>query len=59
MKTKVYDKEMYKRNEDIRNAIIIMFVFMIGFVLGCVSMHFEYKNTTNELEENIQNINIQ
>ena len=46
---KVYDKEMYNKQESIRTTAIIIIVFLIGFVAGFLANSF---STSNEVIEN-------
>lgn len=34
---KIYDKEMYKTTENLRNIIVIIAVFLIGFFIGYIT----------------------
>ena len=47
---KVYDKEMYNKQESIRSTVIIILVFLIGFVAGYLASSFS--TTTNNVMEN-------
>ena len=51
---KIYDKEMYISQEKIRTIIIIIAVFLIGFLAGYIS-----KDLLNEdiIKEDIENTN--
>ena len=46
---KVYDKDMYNRQESLRTTFVIIFVFLIGFVAGYLANSF---NTSNDVIEN-------
>lgn len=46
---KVYDKEMYNKQESIRTTVIIVLAFLIGFVAGYLANSF---STTNNVIEN-------
>ena len=51
---KIYDKEVYNRQEEIRNVIIIIISFLVGFFVGYMAntiTHTE-NNTVNQIEEN-------
>lgn len=48
---KVYDKEMYSKQESIRTTFVIILVFLIGFVAGYLANSFSTSNG------NIQNTN--
>ncbi len=47
---KVYDKEMYNKQESIRSTVIIILVFLIGFVAGYLASSFSTAN--NNVMEN-------
>ena len=40
MDAKIYDKEIYQKNESFKNTIIIILVFLIGFFAGYVANSF-------------------
>ena len=46
-KVKVYDKEIYNRQESIKTTVIIIIVFLIGFVAGYLANSFNNANTSN------------
>lgn len=46
---KVYDKDMYNRQESLRSTFVIILVFLIGFVAGYLASSF---STTNNVIEN-------
>ena len=47
---KVYDKDMYNRQESLRTTVVIILVFLIGFVAGYLASSFSTPN--NEVIEN-------
>ena len=49
---KIYDKYMYKSQEKMKSIILIIFVFIIGFISGYVCQY----NTIEELQEQINEI---
>lgn len=51
---KIYDKEMYNRQEEIRNIVIIIVTFLIGFFVGYLANSFT-NNKENENEVNTLN----
>lgn len=46
---KVYDKDMYNRQESLRTTVVIILVFLIGFVAGYLANSF---NSSNNVIEN-------
>ena len=57
VKMKVYDKEIYNKQESIKTTVIMIFVFLIGFVAGYLANSFgiandiKTENTQNEIVE--------
>lgn len=49
---KIYDKYMYKSQEKIKNIILIIAVFIIGFISG----YFCQYSTINKLNNNIKEL---
>lgn len=47
---KVYDKDMYNRQESLRTTVVIILVFLIGFVAGYLASSFSTSN--NDVIEN-------
>lgn len=41
---KVYDKEIYNKQESIRTTVIMILVFLIGFVAGYLANSFSTSN---------------
>lgn len=52
---KVYDKEMYNRQESLRTTVIIILVFLIGFVAGYLANSFS-TSSNDIVEKNETNI---
>ena len=54
---KVYDKDMYNRQESLRTTVVIILVFLIGFVAGYLASSFsttgnnEIENKTTKITE--------
>lgn len=46
---KVYDKDMYNRQESLKSTVVIILVFLIGFVAGYLASSFSTSNN-NEIE---------
>ncbi len=44
---KVYDKEIYQKQESIKNTAIIILVFLLGFAAGFIANSFA-NNTENK-----------
>ena len=43
---KVYDKEMYNKQESLKTTVVIILVFLIGFIAGYLANSF---NTSNQI----------
>lgn len=50
---KIYDKEMYQKEQWIKTVLIIAVVFIVGFIVGYVAHNFEKQETVNTLEQKI------
>ena len=44
---KVYDKEIYNKQESIKTTAIMILVFLIGFVAGYLANSFNNSNTNS------------
>lgn len=53
---KIYDKEMYVRNESIKSAIVVIVAFILGFAVGCMAINEELKIQNNEKQEYINTL---
>lgn len=49
---KVYDKEIYNKQESIKTTAIMILVFLIGFVAGYLANSFSTTNTNTNITEN-------
>lgn len=48
---KIYDKEMYRKNESIKSALVVIVAFILGFAVGCMAINGESKIKNAELQE--------
>lgn len=46
---KIYDKYMYKSQEKMKNTILIIAVFIIGFISGYACQYSTIKKLSNEV----------
>lgn len=56
---KIYDKEIYKRQESMRSIIIMIVVFLLGFFAGYIvnmGTNSEEGNKVNMVQETANNI---
>ncbi len=53
---KVYDKEMYSKQESLKTTVVFIIVFLLGFFAGYITNSFtrdaEKQNTNNTYIEN-------
>lgn len=56
---KVYDKEIYEKQESIKFTLLIIIVFLVGFFAGYLANSFTSTKSTNNTSNKIivQNIN--
>lgn len=50
---KIYDKEMYIRNESIKSALVVIVAFILGFVAGYMAINEELKIKNADLEKQV------
>ena len=50
---KIYDKEIYKKQESIKMTIIVIVVFLIGFVAGYLATSFGIVGNTADSNKEI------
>ena len=54
---KVYDKEIYEKQESIKFTLLIIIVFLVGFFAGYIANSFtSAKNITDNENVQIENI---
>ena len=53
---KVYDKEIYERQESIKFTLLIIVVFLVGFFAGYVANSFASSPKEVNTQNNIQQI---
>lgn len=56
---KIYDKYMYKSQEKIKNIILIIAVFIIGFISGYFCQYSTINKLNNNIKELKENISTQ
>jgi len=49
---KVYDKEIYKKQESISMTVIVIIVFLLGFATGYVTNSFSNSKDNNVIDSN-------
>lgn len=50
---KIYDKEIYQKEQWIKSIFLVIGVFIIGFIVGYFVHNFEKQETVNQLEQNV------
>lgn len=54
---KVYDKEIYQKQESIKYTVIIILVFLLGFIAGYLSNSIPTSEQENINEIKIETVN--
>lgn len=54
---KVYDKEIYQKQESIKYTVIIIFVFLLGFIVGYLSNSIPTSTQENINEIRVETVN--
>ena len=50
---KIYDKEMYQKEQWIKSVLLVIGIFILGFVVGYFVHNFEEQENINVLEQNV------
>lgn len=50
---KIYDKEMYQKEQWIKSVLMVVGIFIVGFIVGYFSHVYEKQETINALEQNV------
>ncbi len=53
---KIYDKEMYQKEQWIKSVLLVVGIFILGFIVGYFVHSFEKQETINALEQNVYNL---
>ena len=54
---KVYDKEIYEKQESLRFTLLIIIMFLVGFFAGYIANSFtSHKEVTNNNTVQIENV---
>ena len=53
---KVYDKEIYEKQESIKFTLLIIIVFLVGFIAGYLARSF---TSSKEVPSNTNNVHIE
>lgn len=55
---KIYDKEIYKRDESLKSVILILVVFLLGFFTGFI-VNGPIRNSIQNNNKNTEIVNVQ
>ncbi len=53
---KIYDKEMYQKEQWIKSVLLVVGIFVLGFIVGYFVHNFEKNEQVNSLQQNIYNL---
>lgn len=56
---KFYDKEIYRRNENIKAAVVIILTFLLGFIAGCIAIDKERQANIEDKQKKINELYIE
>ena len=58
---KIYDKEIYERQQELRTILLIIIVFLIGFGVGYIAHSYSHSQNENTEKQyvNEQQLNVQ
>ena len=52
-KVKLYDKEINRKAENIKNIVILLAIFFIGYITGYIAINMELQKENQEKQEHI------
>ena len=50
---KIYDKEMYQKEQWIKSVLLVIGIFVLGFIVGYFVHNIEKQETINTLEQDV------
>ena len=53
---KIYDKDMYNKQEEMRYVIIVVVAFLVGFFVGYMPNSFTTSKEENKIENDLNNV---
>ena len=56
---KIYDKEMYKKEQWIKSILLVIGIFILGFVVGYFVHNFEKQEKINTLQQDVYKLHKQ
>lgn len=56
---KIYDKEMYQKEQWIKSILMVIVIFIVGFIVGYFAHSYEKQETINTLEQNVYKLQLE
>ncbi len=56
MKMKIYDKEMYQKEQWIKSILLVIGIFVLGFVVGYFMHQFEKQDEITKLQNEVNTL---
>ena len=53
---KIYDKEMYQKEQWIKSVLLVIGIFILGFVVGYFVNHFEKQDVVTKLQNQVNTL---
>ncbi len=54
MKMKIYDKEMYQKEQWIKSVLLVVGIFVLGFIVGYFVSKYEKNQEIVDLQDRVQ-----
>ncbi len=54
MKMKIYDKEMYQKEQWIKSILLVVGIFVLGFIVGYFVSKYEKNQEMIDLQDRVQ-----
>ena len=54
MKMKIYDKEMYQKEQWIKSVLLVVGIFVLGFIVGYFVSKYEKNQEMVDLQDRVQ-----
>ena len=56
MKMKIYDKDMYQKEQWIKSVLLVVGIFVLGFVIGYFVHSFEKQDEITKLQNEVNTL---
>lgn len=53
MKMKIYDKEIYQKEQWIKSVLLVIGIFILGFIVGYFVHNFEEQEEVTKLQQQV------